>query len=179
MLKNMANIVLVGMMGSGKSTLSHLLYEKTGYQPLDCDLLIETQEGMTISDMFKLHGQEYFRDKETELLSNLSPEKAIISTGGGMILRPINRERLSSFGTVFYLEGSLDTLYNRLINQTDNRPLLDVKALYDQLSDLLLKRGAIYRQAADYSICIDNKTPDQIVTEIYAILSELDYKFLT
>lgn len=175
----MTNIVLVGMMGSGKSTLSHLLYEKTGYQPIDCDHLIETQVGMTINDMFKSYGQEYFRDRETELLSNLKPEKAIISTGGGMILRPINRERLSSLGTVFYLEGSLDTLYNRLINQTDNRPLLDVKALYDQLSDLLLERGAIYRQAADYSICIDNKSPDLIVSEIYAILSELDYKFLT
>ncbi len=175
----MANIILIGMMGSGKSTLSHQLYKKTGSHIIDTDDIIEKDSGMSIGDIFDLYGENHFRGLETSLLRNLSCDQSIISTGGGMVLSEVNRGFLKSLGHVFYLSGSVETLYNRLISQTENRPLLDPVALQTQLSGLLLKRELLYKDAADYIISIDSKSAEEIVSEIYAILRELDYNFLT
>jgi len=175
----MNNIILIGMMGSGKSTLSHLLYSKTKYQVVDCDADIETSMGMSITEIFDIHGQAYFRDLEKKYLANFNKGNCIISTGGGMILSQENRSKLSKLGKVFYLSASVETLYQRLIAQTENRPLLSGQALQEQLTDLLIKRENLYIEAADYVVSIDNKTADQVVLEIYTILSELDYNFLT
>ena len=173
----MTNIILIGMMGSGKSTLSHQLTKATGYKIIDCDDLIEKQENLLIKEIFSLYGEEHFRKLESNFLNDFSDKGCIISTGGGMILSAENRVRLNSLGTVFYLSGSVDTLYNRLLDQTSERPLLGKEALHNQLSELLKKRSALYLEASDYEISIDSKTTDDVCTEIYTILRELDYNF--
>jgi len=110
----MTNIILIGMMGSGKSTLSHQLTKATGYKIIDCDDLIEIQENLLIKEIFTLYGEKHFRKLESNFLNDFSDNECILSTGGGMILSAENRIRLKSLGTVFYLSGSVDTLYNRL-----------------------------------------------------------------
>jgi len=174
----MNNIILIGMMGSGKSTLSHQLSDLTGYKIVDCDDLIEEQENLLIKEIFSLYGEDHFRKLESNFLKKFSSSNCIISTGGGMILSSDNRLRLNSLGTVIYLSGSVDTLYNRLLDQTSERPLLEREALRNQLSGLLEKRSSLYHDASDYVISIDSKTSEEVCTEIYTILRELDYKFL-
>ena len=160
------------MMGSGKSTLSHLICDKIGYDFIDTDSIIESNEAMSITDIFSSKGEAYFRSLEFDLLNSLEVSSAVISTGGGMILSSANREILKSKGTVFYLSGSVETLCKRLSNQTSNRPLLQTNALKKQLEDLLRKRSDLYLDACHHVISIDNKSIDTILSEIYAILSE-------
>lgn len=174
----MKNIVLVGMMGSGKSTLSHLLCQKTGYVIVDTDELIEKDSQISISEIFELYGEAHFRGLETSLLKHLEVENSIISTGGGMVILDENRNYLKGLGTVFYLKGSITTLMSRLTDQTDHRPLLSKNELKKQLETLLNTREDLYSDVADYTIHIDGKTADDIISEIYTILSDLDYKFI-
>jgi len=174
----MNNIILIGMMGSGKSTLSHELSKMTGFEIIDCDDLIEKKENLLIKEIFSLYGESHFRNLESNFLNDFNKNQCIVSTGGGMILSKENRERLKAMGTVFYMSGSLETLYNRLTEQTINRPLLDKEALHNQLEDLLTVRSTMYLEASDYEINIDSKTSSEVCTEIYTILRELDYKFL-
>lgn len=166
------------MMGSGKSTLSHLLYEKTGFKIIDTDTMIEAQEQCSINEMFGSKGESYFRMLEKQFLETLNESQSIISTGGGMVVQDENIEKLREIGQVFYLKGTVETLKKRLMSQTENRPLLDEHALEDQLSHLLTKREAMYTRAAHHIVDIDDKSAEVIVSEIYAILRELDYKFL-
>ncbi len=174
----MTNIILIGMMGSGKSTLSHQLSVKTGFQVIDTDDLIEKEEELTIKDIFTLHGEPYFRKLEYTFLKSNVFANNIISTGGGMILSEENCTLLRKNGKVIYLKGSIETLYNRLTTQTENRPLLDKVELKNQLISLLDFRENIYESTADVVVCIDGKSSEDICREIYTILREMDYKFL-
>nr|WP_255813476.1 shikimate kinase [Acidaminobacter sp. JC074] len=164
-------------MGSGKSTLSHLLSKKTGYSIIDCDSEIEKSEGMSISEIFSAHGESYFRALEKSFLEDLSCDSTIISTGGGMILQEDNVIALMGLGHVIYLSGTLDTLVSRLLSGTENRPLLDETSLRSQVSDLLSTREILYQTSCDDVVEIDGKSPEEIVSEIYGILSEIDYNF--
>lgn len=173
----MDNIILVGMMGSGKSTLSHLLHEKIGYSILDTDDAIEILEKSTIALIFEKKGEATFRALEKAFLQELDVSKHIISTGGGMVIQEANVKRLRTLGRVFYLRGTVDTLVQRLTSQTSHRPLLLVEDLRQQIKHLLERREALYVETAHHIIDIDEKTPEAVVCEIYAILRELDYKF--
>lgn len=173
----MDNIILIGMMGSGKSTLSHQLSVMTGYQIVDTDDIIEKNENLKISEIFTKYGESYFRNLEYQFLKDNSFSKSIVSTGGGMILNQENCDRLRESGQVIYLKGDLETLYNRLTTQTGNRPLLDKEKLKNQLISLLEARENLYENTAHHVVCIDGKTSEAICREIYTFLREMDYKF--
>lgn len=177
-LLKMTNISLIGMMGSGKSTLSHHLSVMTGYKVIDTDDLIEKNESLSIKEIFAIHHEKYFRELELNLLKKSKFSESIISTGGGLITQTSNCRQLKKMGCVIYLKGSIDTLYNRLNNQIDNRPLLDKQVLMSQLESLLDARETIYETTADLIVSIDSKSVDEICKEIYTFLRELDYKFL-
>lgn len=163
----MKHVILMGFMGSGKSTMGIRLSYKMRRTLLDTDKLIEKKEGMSISDIFEKHGEAYFRAKETEVLQSLKEETAerIISLGGGTPLREENRAIMKELGTVVYLKVSADTVYERLKGDT-TRPLLQGENPKQKIEQLLAERGGIYESAADLVICGDGKNQEEIIAEI-------------
>ena len=117
------NIVLIGFMGSGKTTISKLLSKKLKREILDIDSLIEKNTAMRIKTIFKKYGEEYFRDLETKTVKSISNVKGkIISTGGGVIVREENIKNLKKNGIIVYLKNSFETSKKRLEGKK-NRPL--------------------------------------------------------
>ena len=129
MIRN--NIILIGYMGCGKTTVGKNLARITGYTFTDTDEMIEKEQGRTISEIFATDGEEAFRKMETKLLEQLIQEQStqlVISTGGGMPLREKNRKLLAELGTVIYLQTKPQTVYERIKDDT-KRPLLQCAEL--------------------------------------------------
>lgn len=165
------NIILIGFMGSGKSTVGIALSYKMQCVLSDTDKMIERREGKSISEMFAAEGEDYFRERETQLLRKLREEKArqIFSVGGGTPLREENRRLLRELGTVVYLKVSAETVCERLKGDT-TRPLLQGEDPMEKIRDLLEQREEIYREAADIVVVADEKKPAQIAEEIVTII---------
>lgn len=165
------NIVLIGFMGSGKSTVGIGLSYKLQRTLTDTDKMIEKQEGKSISEIFAQEGEPYFRERETELLKRLKQEKTrqIFSVGGGTPLRKENRKLLRELGVVVYLKVSPETVYERLKGDA-TRPLLQGDNPMERIRALLYEREDIYKEAADIVIVTDDKKPAQIVDAIVEIV---------
>ena len=162
-------IVLIGMMGSGKSTVSKLLSEKLNLSLLDTDEIFEQQEKCKIVDFFKKYGEEKFREIESEILKkSLTKSNCIISTGGGIVLKEENRILLSDKSILtIYLSTNYETIYNR-IKDDKTRPLLLVKNPKEEIKKILNSREQFYNQAKA-TIETDNKTQQEIAEEILKI----------
>lgn len=159
-------IALIGMMGSGKSSVSKLLAKKLNYLALELDELFVQQEKISIVDFFKTQGEENFRQIETEILKkSLKKENIILSCGGGVILKKENREMLFC-NNVFtiYLEANSETIYNRIKKDT-SRPLLKVENPKQEIESLIKSRQDFYK-LANLTINTDNKTMEEITEEI-------------
>lgn len=167
----MKNISLIGMMGSGKSTIGNLLSQLlSSYKFIDTDECIVTNQKMSINDIFDLKGEEYFRNIETSILKEvLSSNNQIVSTGGGIILKEENRTLLKQNSIVIYLQASSDVLFERVKNNKD-RPLLNVSDMKKKIECLLDKREALYRDCSDFIIVTENKTVEEIIVEIEGIV---------
>jgi shikimate kinase len=167
------SIVLVGMMGAGKSSVGRALERRTGLTRLDTDEMVAARFGMSISEIFEKHGEEKFRDTETETLRNLAPDRAaIIVTGGGIILRSENVDLLKRLGAIVWLNGDETTLFERA-SRRNARPLLQKDDPRSIFSELLRKRAPIYRTAADFEIDTSNLTHDQVAETILIKMEEL------
>ena len=144
------NMVLVGFMGCGKSSLGMKLSYRMRRSIIDTDKWIEQKEGMAISEIFATKGEAYFRELETKCIKELirTCKGKIISTGGGMPVKEENRELLKQLGTVFYLKVSPKTVYERLKNDT-TRPLLQTPNPLQTIEELLGKRKSAYEACAD------------------------------
>ncbi len=162
-------IVLIGMMGSGKSTVSKLLSEKLNLSLLDTDEIFEQQEKCKIVDFFKKYGEEKFREIESEILKKaLTKSNCIISTGGGIVLKEENRILLSDKSILtIYLSTNYETIYNR-IKDDKTRPLLLVENPKEEIKKILNSREQFYNQAK-ITIETDNKTQQEIAEEILKI----------
>lgn len=166
------NLILCGMMGAGKTTVAKALAKLTARKVYDTDEQIVQKHG-NISDIFARFGEGYFRDLETQTVKELSTaENAIISVGGGLVLRQENVEILKKTGKIVYLRASLHTLTERLQGDTA-RPLLqdEKESLQSKLTRLLNARGVVYEKAADLTLDVDKKTPEEIAEEL---LEKLD-----
>ena len=172
----MKKIVLLGYMGSGKSTIAQLLSEVIGIPHLDLDQMIESNTDLSIATLFKEKGEIYFRKLEHEIFQELmgNPDPMVLSLGGGTPCYANNHIMLNGLHTVsIYLKASIDTLYERLINDKNNRPLLADQGdaeLKELIAKHLFDRSFYYNQA-QYTIVVDAKTPDGIVREIQKILA--------
>lgn len=146
-------------MGSGKSTIGEKTARSLGIEFLDTDVLIEQQEGMTISELFAQKGEIYFRQKETEMIQKLKKEskKMVLATGGGLPIKEENQVLLKELGTVVYLKASVDTLVERLKGDT-TRPLLKEGDLRKKIETMLEKRNPIYEKVADVVLETDTKS---------------------
>lgn len=161
------HILLIGFMGSGKSTIGYRLSCEFKRRFLDTDKLIEQMEGMTITALFAQKGEAYFREKETECLKGLSkePGSRIIALGGGTPMRENNQELIKRLGTVVYLKASGETVYNRL-KKDKTRPLLQCENPKERICALIAERGPVYEKLADIVITVDDKQMFEIVKEI-------------
>lgn len=145
-----STIILVGFMGSGKTTFGMKLAKKMNYQFVDTDKEIEELVGMSIESIFNTKGEKYFRQLEKQYIQKLKVQNVVIATGGGMPCFYDNMEYLNKIGVTVYLEYSSQELFERLKNETVNRPLLKHKSeedLFNYIDDLLLKREHYYLQA--------------------------------
>lgn len=160
------NIVLVGMMGAGKSTVAKSLVNLLNdYSIQDVDSLIEQKMGLSISEIFDKYGEQEFRKIESEVIEETCQKnKTIISTGGGAFENPINRKVLLNSGKVFYLYAPSQVLYDRIKTQGD-RPLLQCKNPELVFINLLDKRDKNYRKA-DYIIDTTSLSPEQVAREV-------------
>jgi shikimate kinase len=146
------SIALVGLPGSGKSTVGRHLARQLGLRFVDSDAEIERRIGMPIKDYFALHGEEAFRDQEQEVIDELTVEPEILlATGGGAVLRPSNRDALHSRTHVFYLRSTPEELHRRLQHDT-HRPLLQVEDPLRRLRDLYRDRDPLYRRTAHFVV---------------------------
>ena len=146
-------IILVGLMGSGKTTVGKALSKRTGMPLLDTDAIIEEQIGKPVSEIFAQEGEGHFRSLETALLRyllyNPTPSPSIISTGGGIVVRPENRELLRKLGFTVWLNVSVNALLVRTARST-TRPLLmttDRRAVFERLDS---ERRPFYKEAAHF-----------------------------
>jgi shikimate kinase len=161
------NVFLVGMMGTGKTTVGNLLARQLGYRFVDTDDAIAKSTGKTINQIFADEGEEAFRQLESEVLSQLSAyTRLTVATGGGIVIRPFNWSYLHH-GLVIWLDAPVEVLIDRLQNDT-TRPLLQDANLAHKLQNLLDQRKNLYAEA-DLHICISAEdTPEQIVSRIIA-----------
>jgi shikimate kinase len=141
---------LVGLPGSGKTTVGRQLARRLGLGFVDSDHAIEAKLGCSIREFFEREGEPKFRDIEAEVLDTLTlGDNSVVSTGGGAVLRPVNRENLHSRGKVIYLKSTPEELYRRLRHDT-NRPLLQVSDPMGRLRELFEQRDPLYREVAHF-----------------------------
>ena len=155
------NIVLIGIMGSGKTTLGKIIAEKTGMEFIDTDEMVIQRVGKQIGEIFEEHGEAYFRDIEAEIVEEVSKkENCVISTGGGVVLRDENVDSLKRTGVMFFLTASPMTLWER-VKGDKLRPLLKGDNVIGVLKRVLTARLPLYEQA-DYTINTEN-SPEKTV----------------
>ncbi len=162
------NIILIGFMGSGKSSIGRELSQILGYPVVDTDALIVKRAGKPIRQIFENEGEEAFRDLESAVLSDLKgehPTRRIIATGGGIILRLENRELLRRLGFVVWLVASPEEIIKRTSKNRD-RPLLNNDDQKGAISHLLSERLELYRSTAHQEIETNGLTFPEITTGI-------------
>ena len=170
-------IILVGMMGSGKTTVGKELSKLTGMPLLDMDAVIEEQIGKSIPDIFRDEGEGRFRALETALLQYLEnfvttrKGATIISTGGGVVLREINRKILRRMGYVVWFDVTVDALIERT-SRANNRPLLNCENRYEILTRLQNDRRALYDEVCHQYVETTNLDVLSVVHAVHAGASE-------
>jgi shikimate kinase len=166
-------LILVGLMGAGKSTVGRQLAQRLGLAFYDSDKVIEERTGASIPTIFSLEGESGFRDREEQILAELCTlDHALIATGGGSVLRESNRKQLRKAGYVVYLRANADHLYQR-IKHDKCRPLMQTDNPLQTLRDLLKAREPYYLEVADIVVQTGKQKVNIIVREIERKLKQL------
>ena len=162
----MSNVVLIGFMGSGKTTYGKKVAKILGYEFIDTDDYIERMEGMKISQIFEQKGETYFRNLEKELCLKLSKEDGkVIATGGGIVKNDENMENLKKNGVIIHLNAKPETIYARLKND-NTRPLLMGDNKEEKIRNILEERKELYAKHRDAVINVDEKSIYSIINDI-------------
>ena len=166
------NIILCGMMGAGKTTVGIKISDLTGMRWYDTDDLI-TQKYGKISGIFEFYGEERFREIESEIVRGIAGEdNCVISTGGGLVLKPENNELLKKNGRIFFMRASFETLLKR-VRADETRPLLkNTGKTAETLGKLLEERTPVYEHVADYIVDTDGRSVDEVADEIIACMQK-------
>ncbi|HEY2784233.1 MAG TPA: shikimate kinase AroL [Fimbriiglobus sp.] len=171
-----ARIVLVGYRGAGKTTVGPRLAERLGWAFADCDDLVERAAGRTVAEIFRDEGEAGFRLRESAALEDLCrPERVVIATGGGAVLREANREAMKRAGFVVWLTAPAETIHRRLAADpatSTRRPALTTGG-WSEIAALLAVREPLYRSVADLILETGERSPDELATDILAALHQL------
>jgi 3-dehydroquinate synthase len=169
------NIFLVGLMGAGKTTVGRALAKKLNKRFIDSDHEIEARTGVSIPLIFEIEGEASFRQRESDVIHDLTAESDIVlATGGGAILRPENRECLKARGTVIYLRASVSSILQRTAHDK-NRPLLQTANPRERIEQLAREREQYYTEVADLIIETGRPNVQLLVQSIVSQL-EMDQK---
>ena len=172
MINQKGNIILIGPMGSGKTSTGRMLAKEMGYAFADTDEEVTKRTGVSIAYIFDVEGEEGFRKRECLALKEcLNDNNTILSTGGGIVLSKENRDLLQDRGTVVYLQTSIRFQVKRTAS-TNNRPLLQNKDPEETLEKLMLTRSPLYEEIADITIMTDNKSLQEMSKEIQRAINE-------
>ena len=172
MINQKGNIILIGPMGSGKTSTGRMLAKEMGYAFADTDEEVTKRTGVSIAYIFDVEGEEGFRKRECLALKEcLNDNNTILSTGGGIVLSKENRDLLQDRGTVVYLQTSIRFQVTRTVSN-NNRPLLQNKDPKETLEKLMLTRAPLYEEIADITIMTDNKSLQEISKEIQRAINE-------
>lgn len=156
----MDNIILIGFMGAGKTTIGKALEKELSMELIDIDSFIEETSGKSIPELFKIGGEDWFRNQESEALKAiLEGNNRIVATGGGIVEREENFEIMKNGGKVFYLKSTVDKLWTRA-GKDPNRPLSKDLTSFRKLFE---KRKSLYEKAADVIVETDGKSIEKIV----------------
>jgi shikimate kinase len=171
------NLVLIGYRGTGKSAVAEVLSRKLGRTAVSLDGEIVREAGMPIPEIVEKHGWPWFRDLESEIVERFSlRDGAILDTGGGVVLRPENTEKLRRSGVLFWLKASVDVIVARIQESTERPSLTEGRSFLDEVEEVLSERLPLYRAAADREIDTDPLTvtdvADEIVREFRALAAE-------
>jgi shikimate kinase len=170
-----ANLFLIGYRGTGKTTVAGLLADRLGWNCVDADAALEERHGRSIARIFAEEGEAGFRDKEAALLEDLCRLKQrVIATGGGVVLREANRQRLRDAGRIVWLTADAPTLWQRLQNDNTTRarrPVLTVGGLAE-IEELLQMRESLYRACADWTVETTGLSPQEVADLILSLLTQ-------
>jgi shikimate kinase len=168
------HILLVGMMGAGKTTAGRLVAEQLGWGYLDSDAEVERATGLTVPELFARDGETAFRDAEATALAQAcaSPAPVVVSVAGGAVLRPANRRLLTSSGSVVWLRARVDTLAER-VGDGAGRPLLGGGPLA-VLTELDAVRRPLYEEVAALIIDVDELAPNDVAAQIVDLVALSD-----
>jgi shikimate kinase len=168
MISTHTNVVLVGFMGTGKSSVGKLVAHRLRFQLVDNDSIIIERAGMEITEIFEKLGESTFREYETRALESLEHlNRCVISTGGGAVLREGNRNLLRRIGLVVLLTAREDIIYDRVARNT-KRPLLSTGDPRTSISEMLAERSAAYAAAAQVTVDTSDLTREQAAEAIVA-----------
>lgn len=167
-----SKIILIGMMGSGKSTIAQKLAQELGFNLFECDEIFEEKFKIKIKNYFSQFGEENFRKEEENILKDLiKKNNFVISTGGGVVLNKNNRDLIFNDEILsIYLKSSVDAIFNRIKNNK-NRPLLNVENPKKEIEKILNQREDLYKQAK-LTIENENETLDEVVEKIIKEIKE-------
>jgi shikimate kinase len=169
------SIVLIGMMGAGKSSVGCCLQRRTKLALLDTDEIVASKFGISIPEIFSKHGEQGFREAETQALRELAPAKqTIVVTGGGIVLREENMNLLERLGVVVWLDGNEETLFARA-SRSGNRPLLQRENPPEAFARMLQARRPLYAKVANIRVDTSVLTEEEVVVAILSKLRTLGF----
>lgn len=159
-------IFLIGPMGAGKTTVGRTLASQLGMTFVDSDQEIQERTGVDIPTIFEFEGEEGFRDREQQVIDDLTQlDQRVLATGGGAVLRPQNRQHLSARGIVVFLECSPEQQFERTYRDR-KRPLIQTEDPLTRLRELMQHRAPLYRETADYVVSTEGRSAAAVVKDI-------------
>jgi shikimate kinase len=168
--ESVRNLVLVGFMGSGKSSVGREIARRWGYRFIDTDTSIRQKYRKSIPDIFASFGEPLFRDEENQVLQDLeNTSQAVIATGGGIVLQPRNHPLLRALGVVVWLTASEEAIWER-VSRNQNRPLLRTRNPRATISNLMSTRYPLYHSLADITVETSGLTHQEVADHAVAAI---------